>query len=123
MARRRKLTRKQPRRLTPPLILTNTKDATDRTAILVDEDLILDGAYRSGRVRCYLELGPGLRVAVGSRCINKKRVAVIRIRRSDLPAPDPEYPGYRDASRAMLSRCAESMGSPLAHYAALLRGA
>ena len=102
MARRRKLTRKQPRRLTPPLILTNTQDSADRTAILVDEELVLEAPHHSGRVRCYLRLGPGLRVRVGSRCVNKRRITVVTILRADLPAaPDPAYLGYRQATEAM----------------------
>ena len=117
MAHRHKRRRKEPRRLTPPLILTNTEDSTDRTAILVDEELVLQGAYRSGCMRCYLRLGAGLRVHVGSRCINKKRVAVITIRRADLPAPDPEYPAYREAEHAMRQRCAEAMDCLMARIA------
>ena len=101
MPRTRKRTRKQPRRLTPPLVLTNTDDSTDRTAILVDEELVLEYTYRSGRLRACLRLGPGLRVHIGSRCVNKHRVQVITIRRADLPDPAPALDGYRQAQAAM----------------------
>ena len=102
MARRRKLTRKQPRRLTPPLILTNTHDSADRTAILVDEELVLEAPHHSGRVRAYLRLGRGLRVRIGSRCVNKRRITVVTIHRADQPDPDPAYSAYRQAEEAMI---------------------
>lgn len=86
---------------------------------MVDEELVLQGHYRSGRLRCYLHLAPGLQVRVGSRCVNKRRVAVISIRCDDLPDPDPEYPLYRHARRAMQPGCVGSMGYPEAHSAAL----
>ena len=102
MPKTHKHTRKQPRRLTPPLVLTNIDESSDRTAILVDEELILEHTYRSGRMRCYLTLGPGLRIQVGSRCINKRRLTSISIRVAGAdPDPEREFPAYRQSAIAM----------------------
>jgi len=67
--------------MTPPLILADHNH--ERTAIMVDEELVLELPHTSGRVRAYLNLGAGLRVSIGSRCVNKRRIQVIRIRRAD----------------------------------------
>jgi hypothetical protein len=70
-------TRKQPRRLTPPLLLRN--DAGERELFEVDQDFITSEIMRSARTTALLILAPNLRVEVGSRCINKRRVQVLTI--------------------------------------------
>jgi hypothetical protein len=72
-----KRTRKQPRRMTPPLMLRDQEGG--RECVEVDTELVTTALMQSGRVRAILTLSPGLKVAVGSRCFNKVRVPVIHI--------------------------------------------
>jgi hypothetical protein len=73
----KKLSRKQPRRLTPPLVLRC--DDGERQIIEVDTEVFILQASRSSRTTAILELAPGLKIRVGSRCLNKHRVTVLRI--------------------------------------------
>ena len=83
--------RKQPRRLTPPLVLRN--DDGERELIEVDQTLTTSEIMRSGRVRALLVLAPGLRVEIGSRSVNKRRLPVITIAPQGWRADDAPQPG------------------------------
>lgn len=91
---RRKPRRKQPRRLTPPLILRD--DEGGRECIEVDQELTSNRTLKSGRVSAFLILSSDLRVTLGSRCINKRRVPVINI--TALAAPIREAAPTEDLS-------------------------
>lgn len=75
--------RKQPRRLTPPLILRDSDG--ERECIEVDQEHTTTRTMMSGRVRAYLILSGDLRITLGSRCVNKQRVPVINV--TAIPAP------------------------------------
>jgi hypothetical protein len=79
--------RKEPRRKTPPLLLRSDDD--QREIVEVDQEFTTTEKMRSGRVRAFLVLSPGLKITVGSRCVNKRRVPVLRIYAHDWqPPPD-----------------------------------
>jgi hypothetical protein len=86
--RARKLKRKQPRRLTPPLFLRG--DSGERVAVEVDQEHVTSERFTSTRTSALLVLSPGLRVEVGSRCINKRRVPVLRISPRDYTPAEPQ---------------------------------
>jgi hypothetical protein len=69
--------RKQPRRLTPPLVLRS--DAGDRAIIEVDDEILIDQPHQSNRTVVFLQLAPGLRIQVRSRSVNKRRVTLLAI--------------------------------------------
>jgi len=75
--RRRILYRKQPRRLTPPLFLHGSDGA--REVVEVDQGLVTGAIMRSTCTKAYLLLSDGLVISIGSRCINKRRIPIIRI--------------------------------------------
>lgn len=70
--------RKQPRKCTPPLSLRDENG--EREIIAIDEELVTARACYSGRVTCFLNLGAGLEIRIGSRCVNKRRVTSVTIR-------------------------------------------
>jgi hypothetical protein len=74
----RKRTRKQPRRLTPPLFLRTEEG--DRSIIEVDTQTTITNHCTSTRLSAILRLDPGLDLVIGSRSINKRRVTVIHIK-------------------------------------------
>lgn len=80
--------RKQPRRLTPPLILRD--DDGGRECIEVDEEHTTSRTLKSGRVSAFLILSSDLRITLGSRCVNKRRVPVINITALAAPIRQPE---------------------------------
>jgi hypothetical protein len=75
--KRKRILRKQPRRLTPPLFLKGNDG--ERNVIEVDEEQVTQQVMESTRTLAFLVLSDGLRVRVGSRCINKRRIPVLRI--------------------------------------------
>jgi hypothetical protein len=77
---KQKLKRKQPRSRTTPLGLR--ADNGERMVVMVDEEVRTQGWLRSGRTTAFLVLSPDLVVKVGSRCVNKRRVTVIKIESS-----------------------------------------
>lgn len=72
--------RKQPRRLTPPLFLKGESGVRD--CIEIDDQIVTMERSCTGRVSVFLTLGPDLRVQVGSRCVNKRRVTSLIISKS-----------------------------------------
>jgi hypothetical protein len=98
--------RKQPRRLTPPLLLRN--DAGERELVEVDQDFITREIMRSTRTTALLTLAPNLRVEVGSRCINKRRVAVLKISPKDWQPDAPKVgASFRETLAAVKPRANE----------------
>jgi len=85
--RAKRRTRKQPRRLTPPLFLRNE---SGREVVEVDQEIITSELSQSPRTTAFLSLAPGLRIEVGSRCINKRRVTVLRISPKDYKHERPQ---------------------------------
>jgi hypothetical protein len=74
--------------MTPPLVLR--KDDGECAIIEVDHEIVTDTVGRTNRSTVFLTLAPGLRVQVGSRCLNKHRVTSLRIspaNGSTLPRP------------------------------------
>jgi hypothetical protein len=96
MAKRKKQKRKQPRRLTPPLFLRG--DDGTREVVEVDHEHITQQIMQSTRTTAILILADGLRIQVSSRCINKRRVPLVRIAPKDHtpPAWQPEAPTFSD---------------------------
>ena len=95
MSRQLKRRRKQPRRLTPPLFLRGAEG--EREVVEVDHELVTRSTMTSGRVRAILVIAPGVHIRVGSRCINKKRVPVLRIEPEGYVPQVPELNGYAEA--------------------------
>lgn len=98
--RRKRIYRKQPRRLTPPLFLRDSEG--NREAIEVDQELFTVVLMQSTRTTAYLQLSDGLRIQVGSRCINKRRVPAIRISPANYIPPEwkaasPTFGEIRDS--------------------------
>jgi hypothetical protein len=75
--RHKRIYRKQPRRLTPPLFL-HGNDGT-KEVVEVDQEFVTGTLMRSTCTKAYLLLSDGLVISVGSRCINKRRIPIIRI--------------------------------------------
>lgn len=73
----KKRLRKQPRLMTPPLVL-RLEDG-ERQIIDVDTELVTSQPSNSLRTTAFLELAPGLKIRVRSRCLNKRRVTVLTI--------------------------------------------
>jgi len=69
--------RKQPRKLTPPLVLRSASG--ERVIVEVDDQFVTGEIFQSGRISALLVLAPGLRIEVGSRSIHKRRFPVLRI--------------------------------------------
>lgn len=94
--KRKKRTRKQPRRLTPPLFLRG--DDGTREVVEVDHEHITQQIMQSTRTTAILILADGLRIQVSSRCINKRRVPLVRIAPKDHtpPAWEPARPTVSD---------------------------
>lgn len=67
--------------MTPPLMLRT--DEGDREVVSVDEEFTATTRCVSVRTTAILELAAGVRVTVGSRSINKRRVTVLRIGAAD----------------------------------------
>jgi hypothetical protein len=74
--------RKQPRRMTPPLVLRS--DAGDRAIIEVDDEILTEQPHQSNRTTAFLQLAPGLRVQVRSRSVNKRRITLLAISPADV---------------------------------------
>jgi hypothetical protein len=74
----RKRLRKQPRRMTPPLILRDEQGET--TIVELDDRFVTLAPVHSRRTICFLTLCPGLQISVASRCVNKRRVTRLIIR-------------------------------------------
>jgi hypothetical protein len=76
--RKRKRLRKQPRKLTPPLVLRD--DRTGEVHIVeVDHEHVTTNAHHSRRISAILHFGSALKISVGSRSVNKRRVPVLHI--------------------------------------------
>ena len=95
--RARRRLRKQHRRLTPPLLLRN--ESGERELIEVDHELVTRETLRSTRTTALLILAPELRIQVSSRCINKRRVPVLKISPKDHVPTDWQPSAYRDTLR------------------------
>jgi len=93
--KRTKRTRKEPRRLTPPLFLRGAQG--DREVVEVDQEIVTISDMTSGRVRAILQIAPGIRIKMGSRCINKRRVAVLRIEPADYQPAEAQPSQYAEA--------------------------
>jgi hypothetical protein len=81
--------------MTPPLVLRTQEGG--RVIVEVDQYTVTgERVESSGRVTAYLILAPDLRVSVGSRCVNKRRVPVLRISARDYIAEETTGAAFRD---------------------------
>jgi hypothetical protein len=79
--------------MTPPLVLRT--DDGERAIIEVDHEIVTDTVGRTNRSTVFLTLAPGLRVQVGSRCLNKHRVTSLRISPANgYTLPWPEFTAF-----------------------------
>jgi hypothetical protein len=63
--------------MTPPLVLRC--DDGERQIVEVDTGICTTQHSISTRTTAILEVAPGVKISVGSRCINKRRVTLLRI--------------------------------------------
>jgi hypothetical protein len=78
----KKLKRKQPRRMTPPLVLCDEEGF--RSIVELGDHLVTSAPNHSARTTAYITFMPGLTIEVRSKCVNKRRITrLIVSRQSD----------------------------------------